>query len=145
RTILAAFAHQDFPFEELLDTLARERSLKLGTLTPVMITLHNSTLWPRMHARQNLTFAEPDPNMLGGPLVAPNAFEISLMLRETSRGVTGSCVYKPQFFDAVTIERLLRELQEVLQMMVEQPDRPISEIQVSLNRRAPNPQPSPGF
>jgi acyl-CoA synthetase (AMP-forming)/AMP-acid ligase II len=135
RTILEAFAHQDFPFEELVDTLARERTLKPRALAPVMMALHNFTLWPRMRSRYTPAFE----TAMGGPLVAPNTFDLSLMLRETAHGVAGSCIYKPHLFDAGTIDRLLWDFQDVLQSMVTRPERPISEIHLSLKRKASNP------
>jgi len=131
-TILAAFAHQDLPFEELVDALERERPLRPVALAQVMIALHNATLRPRMNLLHALTFEEANPNMLG-PLVAPTTFDVCLMLRETTHGVTGSCIYKPHLFNAMTVDHLLRDFQEVLQQMVSQPERPISEIRVSLN------------
>jgi hypothetical protein len=57
------------------------------------------------------------------------------MLREGSRGLAGTCVYKPHLFRARTIDRLLRDFQEVLERMTIQPERPISEIRVSLNEQ----------
>src|SRR5262249_10224767 len=135
-TTIAAFAHQDFPFEVLADTLARERDLNFGVLAPVLIALHNSSLWPRKPSQHALTFEEVNRNILGAPLVAPNTFDISLMLRETQHGVTGSCIYKPHLLDASAIDRLLRDFEDVLQYMVTQPNRPISAIQISLVGRA---------
>jgi acyl-CoA synthetase (AMP-forming)/AMP-acid ligase II len=135
-TTLAAFAHQDLPFEELVDILERERPLRPVALAQVMITLHNATLRPRMSLRHALTFEEANPNMMGA-LVAPTTFDVCLMLRETTHGVTGSCIYKPHLFNAMAIDRLLRDFQEVLQQMVTQPERPISEIRVSLNGSNP--------
>jgi acyl-CoA synthetase (AMP-forming)/AMP-acid ligase II len=136
RTVISAFAHQDLPFEELVDTLARERAFKPGPLAPVMIALHNSTLRPKIRFRHTLAVGEANQNMLGRPLVAPSTFDVSLMLRETVDGITGSCIYKPHLFDAVTIDNLLRHFQDVLQSMVTRPELPISEIHVSLANEA---------
>jgi acyl-CoA synthetase (AMP-forming)/AMP-acid ligase II len=131
-TALAAFAHQDLPYEELVEALERERPHRPITLAQVMIALHNATLRPKMNSRHGLTFQEANPNLLG-PLVAPTTFDVCLMLRETSHGIRGFCVYKPHLMDAITIDRLIRDFQEVLQRMATQPDQPISEIRVSLN------------
>jgi non-ribosomal peptide synthetase component F len=54
------------------------------------------------------------------------------MLRESAHGLVGCCVYKPHLFRAMTIDRLLRDFQEVLKHMVTQPERPISAISVSM-------------
>jgi non-ribosomal peptide synthetase component F len=136
-TTLAAFAHQDLPFEELVNTLERERPHRAVALAQVMIALHNATLRPKMNSRRGLTFEEANPNVLG-PLVAPTTFDVCLMLRETRQGIRGSCVYKPDLFDAMTVECLLQDFQEVLQRMVTQPELPISEIHLSLYGKPSN-------
>jgi hypothetical protein len=132
RTTLAAFAHQDLPFEELVDALERDRPHRPVALAQVMIALHNATLRPKMNSRHALTFEEANQNVMG-PLVSPTTFDVCLMLRESTNGVSGSCVYKTHLFDAISIDRLLRDFEEVLQRMVTQPEQPISEIRVSLS------------
>jgi non-ribosomal peptide synthetase component F len=67
------------------------------------------------------------------PLVTVTTFDVVLMLRESTEGLVGTCVYKPHLFGARTIDRLLRNFQQVLEHMVMQPERPISAISVSLN------------
>jgi acyl-CoA synthetase (AMP-forming)/AMP-acid ligase II len=129
-TTIAALANQDLPFDDLIDALNSERGLKPMDLSPVMIALHNSTLRPIGSSRHTIAFEEATPNMLG-PLLAPMAFDISLMLRESPEGLTGSCIYKPHRFDGVIIGRLIRDFQEVLQKMVTQPELSISTILVS--------------
>ena len=69
------------------------------------------------------------------PLVTITSFNVILMLRESPDGLVGTCVYKPYLFQAGTIDRLLRHFQEVLKRMTMQPERPISEIRVSLNEQ----------
>jgi acyl-CoA synthetase (AMP-forming)/AMP-acid ligase II len=131
-TTLAAFAHQDLPFEELVETFERERSLRPLALANVMILLQNATLRPIASSGYKISFEEANPNMLV-PLVTITSFDVILMLREGSHGLVGTCVYKPHLFRATTIDRLLRDFQEVLERMTRQPQRPISEIRVSLN------------
>jgi acyl-CoA synthetase (AMP-forming)/AMP-acid ligase II len=134
-TTLAAFAHQDLPFEELVETLERERALKPAALSPVMIMLQNATLRPIASVGSTLAFEEINPSMLI-PLATITTFDVILMLHESTRGLAGTCVYKPHLFDAMTIDRLLRDFQEVLDQMVKQPDRPISAIRFSPNEPA---------
>ena len=131
-TTLAAFAHQDLPFQELAQTLERERRLKPRALVNIMILLQNDTLRPVLTSGHRLSFAEANPNMLV-PLVTMTSFDVILMLRESAGGVVGTCVYKPHLFRARTIDRLLGDFHEVLELMTTRPERPISEIRVSLN------------
>jgi non-ribosomal peptide synthetase component E (peptide arylation enzyme) len=134
-TTLAAFAHQDLPFEELTETLERERAVKPVELSRVMILLHNATLRPMASSGQALAFEEADPSMIL-PLVTATTFDVILALRESADGLVGCCIYKTHLLSAKTIDRLLRDFQEVLEQMVTQPERPISELRVSLNEKA---------
>jgi acyl carrier protein len=136
-TTLAAFAHQDLPFEELAATLEREGDLTHAALSPVMITLHNAALRPIGSDRHKVSFEEAEPNMVG-PLMTPTRFDVSMMLRESTEGIIGYCVYKPYLFNADTIDRLVRDFREVLHLMVMRPARRISSIDVSFQRNRRN-------
>jgi non-ribosomal peptide synthetase component F len=129
-TTLGAFVHQDFPFGELAEALASEGRAKPTVLAQAMITLQSATLRPRASAAHGLAFEESDPDLLA-PIVMVTSYDIILMLREGPHGLIGSCVYKPALFSARTIDRLLRDFQNVLEQMIAQPDRRISEIRVS--------------
>ncbi len=129
-TTLAAFAHQDLPFEELVETLELERGLEPAALSQVMITLHNASLRPIASSRQSITLEEANRNV-PMPLATVTSCDIILMLHECTDGLVGSCVYKPHLFDVQTIDRLIQDFQGVLEQMVMQPERPISAIRVS--------------
>jgi Condensation domain len=137
-TTLAAFAHQDLPFEELVATLERERALEPAALAQVMILLQNAALRPIGSSGRKLAFEEANPSMLL-PLVTITPFDIILMLRESAHGLVGCCVYKPHLFRAKTIDRLLRDFRKVLEAMLTQPERPISTIPISLKEKPSNP------
>jgi acyl-CoA synthetase (AMP-forming)/AMP-acid ligase II/acyl carrier protein len=133
-TTLAAFAHQDLPFEELVATLEHERALEPAALAQVMILLQNATLRPIAASGHKLAFEEANPSMLL-PLVTVTTFDVMLMLRESGHGLVGCCVYKPHLFRATAIDRLLRDFRKVLERMLTQPERPISTIPISLNEK----------
>ena len=138
-TTLAAAAHEDLPFEELVATLERERALNPAALSQVMITLHNATLRPMGDSVHALTFEEANPHT-PMPLVTPTTFDLILSLHEATDGrLAGFCVYKPNLFDVDAIDRLLRDFRSVLERMVSEPERPISAIQVSMNEHRPTP------
>jgi hypothetical protein len=115
-----------------VQTLERERGLKPLPVANVMILLQNAALRPPASSGHKLSFEEANPNMLI-PLVTITSFDVMLMLRESPDGLAGTCVYKPHLFQAGTIDTLLRDFQEVLKRMMTQPERPISEIRISLN------------
>jgi Condensation domain len=131
-TTLAAFANQDLPFEEVVSTLEHERGVEPATLAQVLIWLQNAALRPIMRVGQGLCFEEVDPAMLTHP-AAVTAFDIMLMLRESSHGLIGTCVYKPHLFATETIDRMLEHFERVLEIMITQPEQPITAICVALN------------
>jgi acyl-CoA synthetase (AMP-forming)/AMP-acid ligase II/acyl carrier protein len=126
-TTLAALAHQDLAFEDLAEALEREHGIEPTALCNVMILMQNATLRPATGSEHQLTFEEANPNMLL-PLVTVTNFDIILMLREGPMGLVGTCVYKSSLFGARSIDRLLREYQEVLEQIITQPERSISTI-----------------
>jgi Condensation domain len=132
-TAFAAFAHQELPFEELADTLERERGLKPATLSNAMIWLQNAALRPIASSGHTLAFEEANPSMML-PLVTITQFDVILMLRESDRGLMGCCVYKSHLFRATMIDRLLRDFRKVLELMLTQPERPMSTIRISMNK-----------
>src|SRR5262249_8184911 len=126
-TTLAAFANQDVPFEEVAATLEHERGVEPAALAQVLMWLQNDALRPIVRPGNGLNLEEIDPGVML-PLVTVTAFDIALMLRESPRGLVGTCVYKP-YLGAETVDRMLREFQEGADYIGVQPDRPISEIQ----------------
>ena len=65
------------------------------------------------------------------PLVTITKFDVILMLRETDRGLMGCCVYKPHLFRATMIDHLLRDFRKVLELMLTEPEQPISKIRLN--------------
>jgi len=129
-TTLGALANQDLPFEAVVEALERDRAVEPAALAQIKMTLQSYSLRPLASAHEGLAFEEVDPGMML-PLVTMTTFDIILMLRETDKGLVGTCVYKPRLFDGEAIDRLLRDFQQVLEHMVVQPERPISPIVLS--------------
>jgi acyl-CoA synthetase (AMP-forming)/AMP-acid ligase II len=137
-TTLAGFANQDVPFEELVETLERERSVERPTLAQVMIWLESAALRPIANSGHKIAFEEANPSTLL-PLVTITTFDVILMLRESAHGLVGCCVYKPYLLKAATVDRLLRDFRKVLETMVTRPERPISTIRLSLGEKSSRP------
>jgi hypothetical protein len=130
-TTLAAYAHQDLPFEDLVQTLERERDLKRTSLCQVMVILQNAMLRPLQRTARALHFQEADLGMLMPPMVA-TTFDLVFMVRDRPEGLAVSCIYKADLFDAATIEDMLVEFQNVLDGLIVQPEQPLSTFRARL-------------
>jgi non-ribosomal peptide synthetase component F len=128
-TTLAAFDRQDLPFEELAETLERERAIRPESLAKIMILLQNATLRSPARFEGTLACEEANPNMIL-PLVTTTTFDVILAMVEGSLGLVGTCIYKPHLFSAKEIDRLLQDFESVIEQMVAQPERAISAIRV---------------
>ncbi len=129
-TTLGALANQDLPFEMVVEALERDRAIEPAALAQVQISLQSHSLRSSISSDHGLALEEVDPGMML-PVVTMTTFDVILMLRDAAKGLVGTCVYKPQLFDAEAIDRLLRHFQQVLALMIMQPERPISVISVS--------------
>jgi acyl-CoA synthetase (AMP-forming)/AMP-acid ligase II len=129
-TTLAAFDRQDLPFEELAETLERERALRPATLAQIMILLQNASLRPQAKLRGALACEEANPNLIL-PLVTTSIFDVSMALVESDLGLAVTCIYKPNLFSAEAIDCLLRDFESVIEQMASQPERPVSTIRVA--------------
>ncbi|PHM22404.1 non-ribosomal peptide synthase/polyketide synthase [Xenorhabdus ehlersii] len=106
---LAAYAHQDLPFEQVVEALQPERNLSYSPIFQVMLALNNTPA-------QALAF--PDIQCIPIEQTHPSAhFDLTLSLTETGAGLVGDLAYAADLFDATTIERMVGYLTNVLTAM----------------------------
>ncbi|MFJ6618052.1 non-ribosomal peptide synthase/polyketide synthase [Kitasatospora sp. NPDC091335] len=112
-TVLDALAHQEVPFERLVDTLQPERDTSRTPLFQVMVALHNlGAEAPRL------------PGLTVEPVTPPvrNAtFDLSFDFAEHDGGLTGYLEYDTGLFDARTAEQLTGRLATLLAAVAEAP------------------------
>jgi amino acid adenylation domain-containing protein len=119
---LGAYAHQDLPFEKLVEGLQPERDLSYNPLFQVFFALHNFS--PTL-----LTL----PGITTTPLDVHNGvarFDLALDLVETPDGLTGTLEYNRDLFDAATITRMAGHFQTLLEAIVANPEQPISDLPI---------------
>ena len=121
QTTLSAYAHQDLPFEMLVEKLQPERDLSRNPLVQVMFSLQNAPL-----SSGNLSGLNIQNMPL--PIGVRARFDLEVNYWEVPGGLEGVWCYKTDLFEANTITRLAQHFQTLLQAIVANPQARISEL-----------------
>ncbi|HSF31479.1 MAG TPA: condensation domain-containing protein [Candidatus Tectomicrobia bacterium] len=124
-TTLAAYAHQDLPFEHVVQALECERGLQRTSLCQVMVIFQNAGLRPLQRSARTLSFQEAGPTMRLQPLVL-TTFDVILMLQDRPEELMVSCIYKTDRFAAASITGILGDFRDVFERFIMQPEQPLS-------------------
>ncbi|RKH18541.1 amino acid adenylation domain-containing protein, partial [Corallococcus sp. CA041A] len=119
-TTLAAYEHQDLPFEKLVEELQVPRDLGRTPLVQAVFALQNAPAE---------AFNAPGLRMEPLEVDAGTAhFDLSLLLTETPDGLRGSIEYSTDLFERDTVARLAGHLLVLLEAAVAGPDVPLSRL-----------------
>ncbi|HEU0078085.1 MAG TPA: condensation domain-containing protein, partial [Longimicrobiaceae bacterium] len=120
--VLEAHAHQDLPFERLVDELSVERSLAHAPLFQAMFTFASAA-------------GDADGLDLGGVEVAPLGtesgsakFDLTLGMSDAGERLPGSLSYRTDLWEGATIERMLGHLTSLLEALARTPELPVAEL-----------------
>jgi amino acid adenylation domain-containing protein/non-ribosomal peptide synthase protein (TIGR01720 family) len=119
-TALGAYAHQDLPFEKLVDELHPERNLSHSPVFQVMFVLQNAP----SHGLEL-------PGLTLGLLPVESGraqFDISLTLAPGEHGLVSRIDYNLDLFDAATADRLIGHYRQLLGSVAEDPERRVSAL-----------------
>ncbi|MHC0061927.1 amino acid adenylation domain-containing protein [Nostoc sp. UIC 10890] len=115
-----AYAHQDLPFEMLVEVLQPERDLSHTPLFQVMFALQNVPM-----SEIELT----DLTISSLPVESTTAkFDLFLSIQNTGNGLVGVWEYNTDLFDASTIERMTGHFVTLLSGIVANPEERISQL-----------------
>ena len=119
---LGAYAHQDLPFEKLVEELQPERDLSRNPLFQVMFALQNAPI----------TALELPGLRLEGEGVESQAtrFDLEFHLWETGQVLSGVFVYNTDLFEQMTIERLAANYKTLLQSIVANPTEAVASLRL---------------
>jgi amino acid adenylation domain-containing protein/non-ribosomal peptide synthase protein (TIGR01720 family) len=119
---LAAYAHQDMPFERLVQEIEPERDLSRTPVFQVMFALQSAPMGgPRL------------PGLRRRGLAAGSGtakFDLTFTLAERPDGLTGALEFATDLFDATTIDRMLASYATLLDGLAERADRRIWELPI---------------
>ncbi|QRN94792.1 non-ribosomal peptide synthase/polyketide synthase [Archangium violaceum] len=119
-TTLGAQAHQDVPFEKLVEELRPDRDLSRTPLFQVLFTFQNRS-----------SESMPGPDLMLRPIEVDSTaskFDLGLTLTDTAQGLSGLLEYKDELFDASTVRGMMDHLRVLLEGIAARPDARISEL-----------------
>jgi len=124
---LGAYAHQEVPFEKLVDELEVERSLSHAPLFQVMFVLQNTG-----SGSGGKKIAEVSGLRMSGMEAESNTskFDLTLAVAEGREGLSASIEYSTELFEAESIERLAGHFERLLAAATADPDRRLSDLQI---------------
>ena len=119
---IEAYAHQDLPFEQLVEELKPKRDLSRTPLFQVVFNLQNSPLPKLEIPGLEMGFLEIDRGT--------SQFDLTLMMSKSEGQYHGIVEYNDYLFKPGTIKRMFGSFEMLLNEAVAYPDRPISGLQL---------------
>ncbi len=119
---LGAFSHQDLPFEQLVSKLDLARDLSHGPLFQVMFDFINV-------AAPETTIGDLSWSLVDVDRGA-SQFDLTLVVLDTHASQHFSFEYDSDLFERATVERMMAEFLTLLQDLVADPARPLSQLQI---------------
>ena len=122
KTALEAYAHQDVPFEKIVEALPLTRDLSRSPLFQIMFALQNAPVQSAALGDLRLT-----PLPLGN---GASKFDLTLFVEDDGKDLRGSVEFNTDLFDSQTIVRLLGHWQTLLETIVEDPNQQLSRLPI---------------
>ncbi len=136
---LGAYAHQDMPFDKLVEELQPDRSLNYTPIFQTLFVMRNMQLrTPEAHNGHN-------GMVRSFPLdSSPSKYDWVVVMQETGNGISANWKYNDQLFNASTIERLCLQFQTLLASIAASPDARLSDLEMTAqSERTPERMPRP--
>jgi non-ribosomal peptide synthetase component F len=121
---LDAYAHQQVPFDRLVEALKLERNLSRAPLFQVKLDLLDTPAADLSGMDLNIT-----------PLMAHTGrsrLDLIISLTNTSSEVTGWLLYDTDLFDLATVMKLFKQFEFVLERVIAEPDTTLSSFTQAL-------------
>ncbi len=122
---LGAIAHQDLPFEKLVEELKPKRDLSRPPIFQVVFNLQNSPL---------ADIQLPGLQIIPGEIDrGASQFELTLMISKRGQHYVATVEYNNALFKQQTIDRMFKSFLLLLEDGITHPDRRISDMQILSN------------
>ncbi|HEY0736311.1 MAG TPA: amino acid adenylation domain-containing protein [Herpetosiphonaceae bacterium] len=119
-TTLQAYAHQDVPFEKIVEAVQPERALNHAPIFQVVFMLQHAA---------PVSYQLPDLELSALELEHTVAkFDLALALNESADGMSATIEYSTDLFERATITRMLDHYLLLLSAIAADPDRRIGKL-----------------
>jgi hypothetical protein len=119
---LGAYAHQEVPFEKLVEELRLERSLSHNPLVQVLFVMQN--IPPQRRELAGLTLSSfPVP-------ITRSKFDLAVFMVETEDTLIGNWLYSTDLFDRDTVFAIARQFETLLRHAVARPHTRVSALEI---------------
>ncbi|MFH8568035.1 amino acid adenylation domain-containing protein [Streptomyces sp. NPDC017993] len=128
RTDIDAFAHQDLPFERLVEALNPSRSTDRHPLFQVKLVLQNLARAEAEFPGLTAEFRQHDPDMAKFDLL----FSVAERFDESGEpaGITAAAGYSADLFDRATVESLTARFVRLLEAALARPELPFTQLEL---------------
>lgn len=121
-TTLDAYAHQDLPFEKLVEELRLPRDLGRNPLVQVLLVMQNEPARDfGLSGLEVSRFRLPIEN---------SRFDLVLFLSESENGTAGLWLYNQDLFEPATIRRLSDQYKSLLEAIVRDPEARLDSYEI---------------
>ncbi|HYG11274.1 MAG TPA: amino acid adenylation domain-containing protein, partial [Pyrinomonadaceae bacterium] len=117
---LGAYAHQDVPFQKLVEALRPERDLSHTPLFQVWFVLQRAPVEALKLPGLSFTPVNIDSGIA--------QFDLALDITESEQGLAGLLTYNSDLYNDDTISRMIGHFQTLLERVSDNPDQPISQL-----------------
>ncbi|MVT11422.1 non-ribosomal peptide synthetase [Chitinophaga tropicalis] len=125
---LAAYEHQVYPFDKLVDELHLKRDLSRGVLFDVMILLQNTQQAEAIGREAEQTLGDIRIKGYGGGESVVSKYDLTFYFTEVQDTIRLDIEYNNDLFNAATIERLEAYFEQLLAAATAAPERTIDEL-----------------
>ena len=131
RTVtLGALAHQDIPFEKLVQELQPARNLNTNPLFQAMFDFHNSMNPGDQQPASNGAEEMQETGLQSAMGTGTSKFDLCLSMISSGRQFGGTLEFSTDLFEEATMRRFITHYQHLLRQMIEKPEKPIALLEM---------------
>ncbi len=122
---LAAYVHQDMPFEKLVEEMHVQRLQGQSPFFQVVLDLQHSSLQQAAEAIKEVDGIHIAPIPIWNDRAK---FDLTFVLNEHEQGLDGQLIYNSDLWDASSMQQLLAHWQRIIQALLTGPEQRLSQV-----------------